>query len=180
MTLTSTVEIGSRPYQQLAERVLCRFFARQSDVLLGGLANRLETPPKSHSAKPYSGYGPAPAINWTYDRDAQRYRDLYYRLHAEADGPIDRVRRAVTEGASANAVLVRTADHGDLLCAHGGLHRNGSTSTTRPPAFRSSSLASVSARRNLVSSPRRHRMSTCPDAALSRRRRCRGGRRHAG
>ena len=42
VTLTSTVEIGSRPYQQLAERVLCRFFARQPDVLLGGLANRLE------------------------------------------------------------------------------------------------------------------------------------------
>ena len=48
----------------------------------------------------YSGYGPAPAINLTYDRYAQRYRDLYYRLHAEVDGPIDRVRRAVTEGGS--------------------------------------------------------------------------------
>jgi arylsulfatase A-like enzyme len=71
----------------------------------------------------YSGYGPAPAINWTYDRNAQRYRDLYYRLHAEVDGPIDRVRRAVTEGGSTNAVLVRTADHGDLLGAHGGLHQ---------------------------------------------------------
>ncbi len=71
----------------------------------------------------YSGYGPAPAINWVYDRNAQRYRDLYYRLHAEGDGPIDRVRRAVTEGGSAEAVLVRTADHGDLLGAHGGLHQ---------------------------------------------------------
>ncbi len=71
----------------------------------------------------YSGYGPAPAVNWTYERNAQRYRDLYYRLHAEVDGPIDRVRRAVTEGGSTNAVLVRTADHGDLLGAHGGLHQ---------------------------------------------------------
>jgi arylsulfatase A-like enzyme len=71
----------------------------------------------------YSGYGPAPAINWTYDHNAQRYRNLYYRLHAEVDGPIDRVRRAVTEGGSDNAVLVRTADHGDLLGAHGGLHQ---------------------------------------------------------
>jgi arylsulfatase A-like enzyme len=44
----------------------------------------------------YSGYGPAPAVNRTYDRNAQRYRD---------------------------AVLVRTADHGDLLGAHGGLHQ---------------------------------------------------------
>ena len=42
------------------------------------------------------------------------YRDLYYRLHAEVDGPIDRVRCAVTEG-SADAVLVRTSDHGELL-----------------------------------------------------------------
>ncbi|MGB6108801.1 MAG: sulfatase-like hydrolase/transferase, partial [Mycobacterium sp.] len=52
----------------------------------------------------------------------QRYRDLYYRLHAEVDTPIDRVRRAVTAG-SEQAVLVRTSDHGDLLGAHGGLHQ---------------------------------------------------------
>lgn len=71
----------------------------------------------------YSGYGPARAIGRTYKRNAQRYRDLYYRLHAEVDGPIDRVRRAVTEGGSDNAVLVRTSDHGDLLGAHGGLHQ---------------------------------------------------------
>jgi arylsulfatase A-like enzyme len=71
----------------------------------------------------YSGYGVAPAIDRTYTRNAQRYRDLYYRLHAEVDGPIDRVRRAVTEGGSENAVLVRTADHGDLLGAHGGLQQ---------------------------------------------------------
>ena len=71
----------------------------------------------------YSGYGPAPAIERTYERNAQRYRDLYYRLHADVDGPIERVRRAVTEGGSANAVLVRTSDHGDLLGAHGGLHQ---------------------------------------------------------
>jgi len=71
----------------------------------------------------YFGYGPAPAINRTYERNAQRYRDLYYHLHAEVDAPIDRVRRAVTEGGSDNAVLVRTSDHGDLLGAHGGLHQ---------------------------------------------------------
>lgn len=71
----------------------------------------------------YSGYGPAAAIQLIYDRNAQKYRDLYYRLHAEVDGPIDRVRRAVTEGSVGNAVLVRTADHGDLLGAHGGLHQ---------------------------------------------------------
>lgn len=71
----------------------------------------------------YSGYGPAAFIERTYRRNAQRYRDLYYRLHAEVDGPIDRVRRAVTENGSANAVLVRTSDHGELLGAHGGLHQ---------------------------------------------------------
>jgi len=62
-------------------------------------------------------------IERAYRGNAQRYRDLYYRLHAEVDGPIDRVRRAVTEGGSDNAVLVRTSDHGDLLGAHGGLHQ---------------------------------------------------------
>ena len=70
----------------------------------------------------YSGYGPAPAIQTVYDRFDQRYRDLYYRLHAEVDTPLDLVRRAVTDG-SGNALLVRTSDHGDLLGAHGGLHQ---------------------------------------------------------
>ncbi|BBZ06334.1 hydrolase [Mycolicibacterium doricum] len=70
----------------------------------------------------YSGYGPAAVMEGTYQRNAQQYRDLYYRLHAEVDGPLDRVRRAVVEG-SQEAVLVRTADHGDLLGAHGGLHQ---------------------------------------------------------
>jgi len=70
----------------------------------------------------YSGYGPGPAIQAVYDLNSQRYRDLYYRLHAQVDAPIDRVRRAVTDG-SGNAVLVRTSDHGDLLGAHGGLHQ---------------------------------------------------------
>lgn len=40
--LTSTVEIGPRGIQKLAERVLCRFLARQSDAMLAGLANRVE------------------------------------------------------------------------------------------------------------------------------------------
>jgi arylsulfatase A-like enzyme len=70
-----------------------------------------------------SGYGPAPAIQRMYERGDQAYRDLYYRLHAEVDGPLDRVRRAVTEGGSTDAVLVRSADHGDLLGSHGGLHQ---------------------------------------------------------
>ena len=71
----------------------------------------------------YSGYGPAAVMEQIYQRNGQRYRDLYYRLHAEVDSPLDQVRRAVTEDGSRNAVLVRTADHGDLLGAHGGLHQ---------------------------------------------------------
>ena len=70
-----------------------------------------------------SGYGPAPAVARIYERNAQRYRDLYHRLHAEVDAPLDRVRRAVTDGGSDDAVLVRTSDHGELLGAHGGLHQ---------------------------------------------------------
>ncbi|KKC06617.1 SRPBCC family protein [Mycobacterium nebraskense] len=42
VTLTSTVEIGPHATQKLAERVLCRFLARQSETMLAGLANRLE------------------------------------------------------------------------------------------------------------------------------------------
>ena len=70
-----------------------------------------------------SCYGPPPLVDRAYRTRSQAYRDLYYRLHAEVDGPLDRVRRAVTDQGSENAVLVRTADHGELLGAHGGLHQ---------------------------------------------------------
>ena len=73
-----------------------------------------------------SGYGPIPAVAATYSKKAQEYRDLYYRLHAEVDGPIDQVRRAVTASVDQggnDSVIVRTSDHGDLLGAHGGLHQ---------------------------------------------------------
>lgn len=42
VTLTSTVEIGPRPGEKLAERLLCRVVARQSDSMLAGLAKRME------------------------------------------------------------------------------------------------------------------------------------------
>ncbi|MCV7344871.1 hydrolase [Mycolicibacterium rhodesiae] len=106
----------------------------------------------------YSGYGPAAAIQRVYDSGAQRYRDLYYRLHAEVDAPIDRVRRAVTDGGSEHAVLVRTADHGDLLGAHGGLHQkwfNLYDEATRVPFV----IARVGARateQRLVTAPTSH------------------------
>ncbi len=77
-----------------------------------------------------STYGPAPMIDRAYRSNAQAYRNLYHRLHVDVDGPLDRVRRAVVEGQTddgrqdrAGTVLVRTADHGELLGAHGGLHQ---------------------------------------------------------
>ena len=42
VTLTSTFQIGPHPIQKLIERAVCRLMARQSDVMLAGLANRLE------------------------------------------------------------------------------------------------------------------------------------------
>jgi carbon monoxide dehydrogenase subunit G len=44
VTLTSTVEIGSGAVRELAERALCRVQSRQSDIMLAGLARRLEKP----------------------------------------------------------------------------------------------------------------------------------------
>lgn len=82
----------------------------------------LSTKPSAQAAYRASyptGYGPHDAIAEIYTDNAQWYRDLYYRLHDEVDGPIDRVRRAVT----GNALIARTSDHGELLGAHGGLHQ---------------------------------------------------------
>jgi hypothetical protein len=42
VTLTSTVEIGSGPMRKLAERAVCRVQVRQSEIMLAGLAKRLE------------------------------------------------------------------------------------------------------------------------------------------
>lgn len=105
----------------------------------------------------FSGYGPSRAVRRTYRTKAQQYRDLYYRLHAEVDGPLDRVRRAVTEG-SAEAVLVRTSDHGELLGAHGGLHQkwfNLYDEATRVPFVIARTGASATAART-VAAPTSH------------------------
>lgn len=45
VSLTTTVVIGPRPPQKLAERVVSRVLARQSDVMLAGIAARLEATP---------------------------------------------------------------------------------------------------------------------------------------
>ncbi len=42
VSLTTTIEIGPRPPQQLAERVACRVFAKQSDTMLAGLAAAMQ------------------------------------------------------------------------------------------------------------------------------------------
>jgi arylsulfatase A-like enzyme len=68
-----------------------------------------------------TGYAPLPTD--VYDTRSDEYRRLYYRLHAEVDASIDAVRRAVTDGAAAETVMVLSADHGELLGAHGGLHQ---------------------------------------------------------
>ena len=106
----------------------------------------------------YSGYGPAAAIQRVYESGAQRYRNLYYRVHAEVDTPIDRVRRTVTDGGSEHAVLVRTADHGDLLGAHGGLHQkwfNLYDEATRVP-FVIARVGAGATERRLVTAPTSH------------------------
>ncbi len=42
VTLTSIVDIGSGPLRTLAERAVCRLQVTQSDIMLAGLARRLE------------------------------------------------------------------------------------------------------------------------------------------
>jgi arylsulfatase A-like enzyme/putative intracellular protease/amidase len=71
----------------------------------------------------YSGYGPQKAVQKIYESNEQAYRNLYYRLHLEVDGPLDRVRKTITGKTSRDSILFRTSDHGDLLGAHGGLHQ---------------------------------------------------------
>ncbi len=70
-----------------------------------------------------TGYGMAPLVERAYglNRGAD-YRAAYYLMHAENDAAIGRVRAAAVALRSP-MVLVRTADHGDLLGAHGGLHQ---------------------------------------------------------
>lgn len=81
-----------------------------------------------------SGY--APIADGLYEARADSYRRSYLRFHAEVDGHVDAVRRAVTDGGSADAVIVLSADHGELLGAHGGLHQkwfNAYDETVRVP-----------------------------------------------
>ncbi len=70
----------------------------------------------------YSAYGPSRMVRPSYEKNLDDYRRTYYRMHHDVDGPIDRVRRAVTSG-SDDAVLVLSADHGDMLGSHGGMHQ---------------------------------------------------------
>ncbi|MEG3585802.1 MAG: sulfatase-like hydrolase/transferase, partial [Actinomycetota bacterium] len=71
----------------------------------------------------YSGYGPQRVVQRVYESNEQEYRNLYYRLHLEVDGPLEKVRKALTVDNSREKIIFRTSDHGDLLGAHGGLHQ---------------------------------------------------------
>ena len=85
-----------------------------------------------------SAYGPAEAIASIYEGAEQQYRDLYYRLHAEVDPHIGAVLDTVLENGDPGTLLVRTADHGELLGAHGGLHQKWFTlydEATRVPFY---------------------------------------------
>jgi arylsulfatase A-like enzyme len=81
-----------------------------------------------------SGY--APIADGVYEEYADVYRRWYHRFHAEVDRHVDAVRRAVTEGGSDDALLMLSADHGELLGAHGGMHQkwfNAYDETVRVP-----------------------------------------------
>jgi arylsulfatase A-like enzyme/putative intracellular protease/amidase len=105
-----------------------------------------------------SGYGPVPVVAGLYRKRAQEYRDLYYRLHAEVDGPLDEVRAAVTVGGH-DSVIVRTSDHGELLGAHGGLHQkwfNLYDEATRVPFSIARVGANPTVGRSIVDAPTSH------------------------
>ena len=106
----------------------------------------------------YSGYGPAAAIQQVYDRFGQRYRDLYYRLHAEVDTPD---RPGPPRG---HRRFARTpcwcAPPTTAICwaRTAACTRSGSTSTTRPPGCRSPSPGSAGRppRPRVVDAPTSH------------------------
>ncbi len=118
--------------------VLWPGFARSSPPRTPGLADPPPVPPaptadEDLASKPAAqaayraayptGYGMAPLVERAYGRDGGAdYRAAYYMMHAENDAAIGRVRAAATALGSP-MVLVRTADHGELLGAHGGLHQ---------------------------------------------------------
>jgi arylsulfatase A-like enzyme/putative intracellular protease/amidase len=106
-----------------------------------------------------TAYGFGAAVERIYRTNAQQYRDTYYRLHAEVDAPLDRVRRAVTDGGSDHAVIVRTSDHGDLLGAHGGLHQKWYTlydEATRVPFSIARVGATATSGRTIDDAPTSH------------------------
>jgi arylsulfatase A-like enzyme len=56
-------------------------------------------------------------------KDAELQRKFYYQLLAEVDGNIERVLETLrATKAYENTIVIFTADHGELLSAHGGMH----------------------------------------------------------
>ncbi len=105
-----------------------------------------------------STYGLAPMVEAAYKGKAQEYRNLYYRLHVASDRQLDRVREVVVTGGG-DALLVRTADHGELLGAHGGLHQkwfNLYDEATRVPFGIARTGSQPTAAREVVDAPTSH------------------------
>jgi arylsulfatase A-like enzyme/putative intracellular protease/amidase len=103
-------------------------------------------------------YGPAPAVEVAYKKQAQAYRNLYYRLHVAADRQLERVRETVVS-CGHDTVLVRTADHGELLGAHGGLHQkwfNLYDEATRVPFAIARTGERATVARNVIDAPTSH------------------------
>ena len=96
----------------------------------------------------YSGYGPAPAVNRIYDRGASATG-----ISTTACTPRLMVRSTASGAPSPRAGRTTRCWCGLPITAICSAHtvdctRNGSTSTTKPPVFRSSSPASVPLRRH--------------------------------
>ena len=113
------------PRQPAAEPVAARPAARARRPHRRRGPGGPSRPRRSPTARPTTrGYGPAAAVERIYrtQRPAAT-ATCTTGCTPRSTRPLDRVRRAVTDGGSDHAVLVRTSDHGDLLGAHGGLHQ---------------------------------------------------------
>lgn len=105
----------------------------------------------------YSGYGPAPAIDRTYERARSATATF-----TTACTPRWTARSTASDGPSPKVVrrrrFARTADHGDLLGAHGGLHQkwfNLYDEATRVP-FVIARIGARATQPRVVTSPTSH------------------------
>ncbi|EUA08634.1 sulfatase family protein [Mycobacterium kansasii 732] len=85
----------------------------------------------------YSGYGPARVVKRNYGRNAQRYRDLYYRLHAEVEGRSTGCAEQSPRAARTMQFWCAPPITATCWALTADFTRSGSTCTTRPPGCRS-------------------------------------------